>query len=68
MSRPLIGIVCGPHFENGTLFYGLMPSYASSIAAAGGLPVLIVPVVDETTLRETYERMDAVLMAGGADV
>ncbi|PJF34161.1 MAG: gamma-glutamyl-gamma-aminobutyrate hydrolase, partial [Candidatus Thermofonsia Clade 1 bacterium] len=32
------------------------------------LPVLIVPVVDETTLRETYERMDAVLMAGGADV
>lgn len=68
MSRPLIGIVCGPHYEDGALFYGLMPSYARSVAEAGGLPVLIVPTVDEATLRETYERMDAVLMAGGADV
>ncbi|MFQ3535541.1 MAG: gamma-glutamyl-gamma-aminobutyrate hydrolase family protein [Aggregatilineales bacterium] len=68
MSRPLIGIVCGPHYENGTLFYGLMPSYVRSVAEAGGLPVLIVPTLDETTLRQTYERMDALLMAGGADV
>jgi putative glutamine amidotransferase len=68
VSRPLIGIICGPHYEDGALFYGLLPTYARSVAAAGGLPVLIVPAVDEATLRETYQRMDAVLMAGGADV
>jgi putative glutamine amidotransferase len=78
VSRPLIGIVCGLYHEHedehehehadAALLYGLMPSYAHAVAAAGGLPVLIVPTVDEATLRETYDRMDAVLMAGGADI
>lgn len=68
MKRPLVGIICGPHYDNGTLFYGLLPAYSRSVAAAGGLPVMITPNVDAETLYQTYARMDAVLMAGGADV
>lgn len=68
MSKPLIGIICGPHYENGALYYGLLPGYLRSIAAAGGLPVMIAPNHDEETLRAMFDRMDAVLMAGGADV
>src|SRR5215217_6944036 len=68
MPRPLIGITCGPHHDNGALFYGILPAYTKSVSMAGGLPVLIAPNVDEAVLRETYERLDGVLIAGGDDI
>jgi len=68
MRRPLIGITCGPHHDDGVLFYGILPAYIKSITMAGGLPVLITPNTDEQVLRETYERMDGVLLAGGGDI
>ncbi|HRE47491.1 MAG TPA: gamma-glutamyl-gamma-aminobutyrate hydrolase family protein [Aggregatilineales bacterium] len=67
-KRPLIGIIAALHHEHGVAFYGLLPAYANAVARAGGLPLLIVPTIDEASLRATYERLDGVLMAGGADV
>lgn len=69
MPKPLIGLTCGIHHEqNGTIFYGSLPSYTRALQAAGGLPVLIVPNLDKDTLREIYERVDGVLLTGGGDV
>jgi putative glutamine amidotransferase len=67
--KPLIGITCGARQnKEGISFYGILPAYTKSVAAAGGLPVLITPTSDVQLLREIYERMDGVLLAGGGDV
>jgi putative glutamine amidotransferase len=68
MRRPLIGITCGPHHDNGRLFYGSLPAYLKSVEQAGGAPVLITPTDDSDVLRALYERMDGILVAGGGDV
>jgi putative glutamine amidotransferase len=41
--------------------------YIVTLAAAGGVPWMI-PLVDERTVRETYERLDGVFLPGGADI
>lgn len=70
MGKPLIGIVCGPHFEcdNSNVFYGLYPAYSKSVEMAGGLPVMVMPTLPVESLRAIYERLDGVLMAGGGDI
>src|SRR4051812_1608682 len=68
MRRPFIGITCGPHHDNGRLFYGSLPAYLKSVEQAGGAPVLIAPTDDPDVLRAIYERVDGVLIAGGGDV
>ncbi len=68
MRRPLIGVTCGPRYDNGRLFYGSPPAYLESVERAGGLPVLIAPTHDLEVLRGLYERVDGVLIAGGGDV
>jgi putative glutamine amidotransferase len=66
--RPLIGITSADQFLNGLWFNRAYAPNAQAIARAGGLPVLIPTGLDETTLRELYERLDAVLLPGGPDV
>lgn len=71
MTRPLIGIICGPYrnyYHNNELLFGSLPAYTASVAQAGGLPVLITPNVGEETLRATYERLDGILLSGGGDL
>lgn len=69
MRKPLIGLTCAIHQErDGTIFYGTIPSYTRALDAAGALPLLIVPNLNEATLREIYERVDAILLTGGGDV
>ena len=70
MGKPLIGIVCGPHLEcdNSNLFYGLYPAYSKSVEMAGGLPVMVMPTLSPESLRDIYERLDGVLIAGGGDI
>ncbi len=47
----------------------LAGSYADSIWRAGGMPVLLPPVTgDEQTATAVCERLDALVVAGGADV
>ncbi len=69
MHKPLIGVTCGVHHEqNGSAFYGSRGSYIRAVEAAGGLPLLIVPLLDQETLHEIYQRVDGVLLTGGGDV
>jgi putative glutamine amidotransferase len=42
--------------------------YSRTVAAAGGLPVMIPLLDDVDTLRALYDRMDAVLIPGGVDL
>jgi putative glutamine amidotransferase len=68
--KPLIGISCGTFHDRAWCppSYGHRQTYVDAILGAGGAPLLIPPVVDETTLRVLYERLDGILLAGGGDI
>lgn len=66
--RPLIGITTAESVENGKSYHRSYARNAWAIADAGGLPVYVPTGLDEATLRDIYERLDAVLLPGGPDV
>ncbi|MDX2160065.1 MAG: gamma-glutamyl-gamma-aminobutyrate hydrolase family protein [bacterium] len=66
--RPLIGITSSHITINGNPYNRMYQRNAAAVAAAGGIPVYIPTDLDEATLRELYERLDAVLLPGGPDV
>jgi putative glutamine amidotransferase len=67
--RPLIGIVTSTHTsEHGNPYNRIYAQPALDVADAGGLPVYIPTRLDLDTLRAMYERLDGVLLPGGADV
>jgi putative glutamine amidotransferase len=70
MSKPLIGITAYDYAkpENGWHYDISYCKNAAAIERAGGLPVLIPSSLQQETLRGIYERLDAVLLPGGADV
>ncbi len=41
--------------------------YHKQIVAAGGVPVIIPPVADKNVIINTLERLDAIILTGGAD-
>jgi putative glutamine amidotransferase len=68
-GAPLIGISCyrqqarwGAWDRRAAL---LPDQYVSSVAAAGGIPVLLPPV---PLIEETVTRLDALVLAGGGDI
>ncbi|MEO1290492.1 MAG: gamma-glutamyl-gamma-aminobutyrate hydrolase family protein [Chloroflexota bacterium] len=68
--RPLIGITAYNYIRP-PMGWRYDVSYgrnAAVIEEAGGLPVLIPSIVSQDTLRQTYERLDGVLLPGGGDV
>lgn len=46
----------------------VLQNYIQVIMRAGGAPVIVPSIEDETTLAAIYARLDAVLLAGGEDV
>lgn len=48
--------------------YGLMPSYTKAVAKAGGIPMLIPLGLSEDALLAILDRVDGILLPGGADV
>lgn len=68
--KPLIGISCGTFHDRAWCppSFGHRQTYVDAILRAGGAPMLIPPLQDETTLRAIYERLDGVLLAGGGDI
>lgn len=68
-ERPLIGIVAGQHStREGVVRLGLPRAYVSALEMAGGVPV-IIPLVEDTRLADTYlQPLDGLLLAGGGDV
>ena len=62
-NRPVIGIT-GNYNE---LTCKLAEGYYKQIVEAGGTPVIIPPVSDKASILSTLDRIDALLLSGGAD-
>ena len=61
--QPVIGITA--NFVEGDA--ALRDRYYESVVAAGGTPVIIPPVNDKNVLINTLNRLDGLLLSGGAD-
>ncbi len=62
--RPVIGIT--GNYGEATCKLG--EGYYKSIAAAGGIPVIIPPIADKHAIINTLEHIDALLLSGGGDI
>jgi len=69
-AYPLIGIPgCSDQTSrSGPPIFAQNQTYVEAVATTGGAPVLIPLNLDEGALRAIYERLDGLLLAGGADV
>ncbi len=70
-TRPLIGIPAAslePAPNPGALYFQFSGNYPAALAASGALPVIIPLGLPEEILRELFERLDGLLLAGGVDV
>jgi putative glutamine amidotransferase len=63
---PLIGLTIGPETENSG-YLRLRSTYPKAIEQAGGVPVLIPPLKDES-LAALLQRLDGLVLPGGVDV
>lgn len=61
--KPVVGITAN-HKDINT---GVRDRYCQQVVAAGGVPMIIPPVDDTDVIIETLERIDALLLTGGAD-
>jgi len=70
MSKPLIGINTdyrsNKHDSNSFAF--VAAGYFDAVFQAGGLPVLLPPYDEENDLEDLLNRLDGVLLIGGADL
>ena len=64
LRRPVIGITG----NYGELTCKLGEGYYKQVVAAGGVPMIIPPVADKAVLADTLDRIDALLLSGGADI
>ena len=63
-QQPLIGITANFRGEEACL----REKYYDQVVKAGGSPVLIPPVADKNVLLNILERIDGLLLSGGADI
>lgn len=63
---PLVGIVSSYNPTNAVYF--VKPDYVTSVRRAGGIPALLTLEQDEADIPQLLERLDCVLLPGGADV
>jgi len=71
MSLPLIGITGWRSQPSGPLArytFNLTESYVRAVQAAGGLPVVMPPVLNKDELHELFARLDGLLLSGGGDI
>jgi gamma-glutamyl-gamma-aminobutyrate hydrolase PuuD len=67
--RPLIGLTVGcAQGRDGYDYARLRTTYIQAVQAAGGLAVLVPPQADHAALAGLLERLDGLLLPGGADV
>jgi putative glutamine amidotransferase len=70
-NHPLIGIPAAsldPAPNPGALYFQFSGNYPAALAASGALPVIIPLGLPEEILRDLFERLDGLLLAGGVDV
>jgi putative glutamine amidotransferase len=68
MSLALIGITCGMKTKEGISTVSIPEAYMQAVLKAGGLPVIIPPTVSTAELDSLRQRLDGLLLTGGADV
>ncbi len=68
MSLALIGITCGMKNQAGRSIVGIPEAYMQAVFKAGGLPVIIPETVCAAELDGLRQRLDGLLLTGGADV
>ena len=62
--RPVIGITANYGEQTAKLAEG----YYKQVVAAGGIPLIIPPLTSHHSLLTTLDRIDALLLSGGADI
>jgi putative glutamine amidotransferase len=69
-KKPLIGLNADYRAgkKDSPAFSFVAAGYYDSIAAAGGVPVVIPPVAEEEDLEQILDTLDGVVMVGGADL
>jgi putative glutamine amidotransferase len=65
--RPLIGVPCAGNLRSRYRRYCVGKRYCHALEMAGGAPVLL-PLLDDGTLLDIYQRLDGLLLVGGGDV
>jgi putative glutamine amidotransferase len=70
LTKPLIGITTSvlKNEDTGNKYLSIYMSVVKAVEQAGGLPIAIPCNIEETTLREFYNVVDAVLLPGGGDI
>lgn len=68
MSDPIIGIPTQHIQRRGAILLAMSSTYCRAIEAAGGVPLLIPLVEQESALRRLYGIADGLLLGGGGDV
>ena len=66
MTRPCIGITTAHNFEQD--YYYCRNGYIGGVRQAGGIPLLLPPLVAHDDLVSCAGRVDALLLSGGGDV
>lgn len=61
--KPVVGLTSNHH----DIDADIRERYYLQVVAAGGVPVIIPPVSDSDVIIETLERIDALILTGGAD-
>jgi len=68
MSLALIGITCGMKTQAGKSVVAIPEAYIQAVFKAGGLPVIIPETVSLAEFDGLRQRLDGLLLTGGADV
>ena len=68
MSLALIGITCGMKTQAGKKVISIPEAYIRAVMRAGGLPVIIPETVSPAEFEGLRQRLDGLLLTGGADV
>lgn len=67
--RPVIGVTVGAApGTDGFDYARLRMTYVRAVESAGGLPLLVPPLTDAAALSDLLERVDGLLLPGGADL
>ncbi|EGO64975.1 gamma-glutamyl-gamma-aminobutyrate hydrolase family protein [Acetonema longum] len=71
--KPIIGITCSTIPMEGAVTSGIARAcvnmdYITAVTLAGGVPLLLPPITDETIVREQILAIDGLILSGGPDV
>ena len=66
MSLALIGITCGMKTQAERRIVSIPEAYMRAVIKAGGLPVIIPNTVSPAELEDMRQRLDGLLLTGGA--